>query len=386
MKTKKHILAESVLEKDLPEDILQSLLRNATALGNNPAIPDIFDEPYLLKAARHEFEVSKDELKSIGSIDANGNTPEEVLSSLLLKCRNLEKPIRNELERICFNYVIDTLGVPEDSIKLSIELVDSVDVSGEAIILDPIDTNDEYNDVAQASSIRNEVMKRRMLNAMCMGVGLQEGGNLVDTLVEEIEELNPELPELYNQIMALNKYVLFSNGEIEMTDENPRQLGTVEVGLGAEDEKVNIHAQGVAFPILLCETIRGFFELFISHGLPEDLEITKIVLGKSDYLKAEPWYMRLGPFIWAKVGESLNDTLFDELPYLFKRIASLGTDKFNFLMKELLAGTKRGKKIMSSFCNKAKNDKEYNKFVDKMDKMKADKGIITDDYIHPDEL
>ena len=89
MKTKKHILAESVLEKDLPEDILQSLLRNATALGNNPAIPDIFDEPYLLKAARHEFETAKNELKSIGSIDADGNTPKEVLSSLLLKCRNL---------------------------------------------------------------------------------------------------------------------------------------------------------------------------------------------------------------------------------------------------------------------------------------------------------
>ena len=31
-------------------------------------------------------------------------------------------------------------------------------------------------------------------------------------------------------------------------------------------------------------------------------------------------------------------------------------------------------------------DIEYDKFVDKMTKMKQDKGIITDDYIHPDEL
>ena len=62
------------------------------------------------------------------------------------------------------------------------------------------------------------------------------------------------------------------------------------------------------------------------------------------------------------------------------------TDKFNFLMKEVLAGTKKGRRIMAFICNKAKDDSEYDKFVDRMDKMKKDKGIITDDYIHPEEL
>ena len=41
---------------------------------------------------------------------------------------------------------------------------------------------------------------------------------------------------------------------------------------------------------------------------------------------------------------------------------------------------------MAHLCRKAKDDKEYERFVDKMDKMNANKGIITDDYIHPDEL
>ena len=41
---------------------------------------------------------------------------------------------------------------------------------------------------------------------------------------------------------------------------------------------------------------------------------------------------------------------------------------------------------MSKISFKAKRDSEYDKFVDKMTKMKTDKGIITDDYIHPDEL
>lgn len=386
MNSKKNILAESVLMDKLPDDIVQAVVQNRTSLGNNPAIPDVFDIPYILKVCKHEFDLSKNTLKNFGSIDVDGDTVEEALSSLLLKCKKLEEPIRNELERICFNYVIEILGVPEDSIKLTIELVDSVDTSGEAINLDPVDGEDDFDDIEQASSIKAEVLKRRMLDALCMGVGLSEADDLDEGVVEKISDLNPELPEIYAQIMALNKYVLFTREDLGMTDDNNLQLGTVEVGLAAEDEKVNIHAQGVVFPILLCETIRGFFELFISHGLPENLELTKIVLSKADFLKAEPWDMRLGPHIWSMVGRSLNDTLFDELPYLFKRLSSLSVDKFNFLMKELLAGTKKGKKIMASFCNKAKNDKEYGKFIDKMGKMKADKGIITDDYIHPDEL
>lgn len=386
MKQKKSILNESVLMDKLPDDIVQSLVQNRTSLGNNPAVPDIFDVPYLLKACQHRFKLAKDALKQMGKIDADGNTVDEVLSSLLLKCKKLEEPIRNELERICFNYVIDNLGVPEDSVKLTLDLTDEIDTSGEAILLDPIDGDDDFDDVEQAVSIRAEVFKRRMLDALCMGVGLQEAEELDNEVLQQISELNPELPELYSQILALNNYVLFTKEDLGMTDDNKMQLGTVEVGLGQEDEKVNIHAQGVIFPILICETFRGFFELFISHGLPSDMELTKIILGKADFLKAEPWDMRLGPHIWSMMGQALNDTLFDELPYLFKRVSSLDVDKFNFLMKELLAGTKKGKRIMAHLCNKAKNDKEYSKFVDKMDKMKADKGIITDDYIHADEL
>ncbi len=383
---KKSILNESVLLDKLPEDIVQDIVQNRTSLGNNPAIPDIFDTPYLLKACQHRFNAIKDRLKEFGTIDADGNTVEEVLSSLLLKCRKLEEPIRNELERICFNYVIDILGVPEDSVKLTMELTDYIDISGDAIILDPIDGDDEFDDIEQARSIRSEVMKRRMLDAICFGIGIEEAENIDNEVLEQINELNPELPEIYSQIMALNDYVLFTKSDLEMTDEDSMQLGTVEVGLANEDEKATIHSQGVAFPILLCETIRGFFELFISHGLPSDLELAKTVLGKSDFLKAEPWDMRLGPHMWSMMGRALNDTLFDELPYLFKKVSSLDTDKFNFLMKELLAGTKKGKKIMAHLCRKAKDDKEYERFVDKMDKMNANKGIITDDYIHPDEL
>ena len=389
----KRILSESILADSIPDDIRQCVLQNRTSLGNNPAIPDVFDVPYLLKAVNSEFEASKEALRNIGTIDDVDDTDlTSALAKLILKCKRIEAPYRNELEKICYNFVIDFFSVPEDAVDLSLELCDEVDTERESVILDPKDGNDEleFNDINDAMSIRDEVFKRRFLDALCMGMALTYSDRLADetndSLCEEIAGIDESLPLLYNKITSLSKYLLFSKEDFGMTDENKLQSGTFELTLGNDDEKCRIEAQGEIFPFLLCETIRGFLELFISHGLPEDKNRAIAVLGKSDFLKAEPWDMRIGPHLWKMVSKSFTDIEFKDIPYLFKRISSLDTHKFNFLMKEVLAGTKKGRRIMAFLCNKAKDDSEYDKFVDRMDKMKKDKGIITDDYIHPDEL
>jgi hypothetical protein len=164
------------------------------------------------------------------------------------------------------------------------------------------------------------------------------------------------------------------------------QLGVVEVSLGNDETKSKIESQGVILPILLMETIKGFMELFISHGLPKDVNDAVAVIGRSDFIKAEPWDMKFGPILWDLFYNSSNDVTYEELPYLIKIVSELSVNKFNFLMKEVFAKTKKGKHIMSKLSFKAKRNSEYDKFVDKMTKMKTDKGIITDDYIHPDEL
>ena len=55
-------------------------------------------------------------------------------------------------------------------------------------------------------------------------------------------------------------------------------------------------------------------------------------------------------------------------------------------MQEVLAKTRTGKRLMGKLVEKSKKDKEYNKFSDKMSKLKTDKSIITDEYINEDEL
>lgn len=377
---------ESVLMDTLPSDIIDVLSANRTSLGNNPSIPDIFDVPFLLKITERGFEEAKNKLKEIGEInDIEETELGPALSKLLLKCKELEQPHRSELERICMNHIIDLFGVPEETVDIEVKLCDDVDLNRNSIILDPIDGDNELDNVDEALTIKGEVYKRRILNALCMG-GAMCMSNAFEDYMEDVERLDPSLKDLYIKIISLNNYLLYTKNDLGLTDEHKMQLGTVEVSLANDENKVKIEAQGVILPILMSELIRGFMELFISHGLPSDRNTAMLILGKSDFLKAEPWDMKLGPQLWILFSNTFNDINSEELPYLLKRISKLPIDKFNFLMKEVFAKTRKGREIMYKVSNKAKNDAEYDKFVDKMAKMKQDKGIITDDYIHPDEL
>ena len=387
--SQRKLLKENILLNKVPEDITNAILQGKTSLKNNPAIPNVFENSYLEIIIKKRFKETIDELKKIGEIN---DVPETdiptVLNKLILKCQELEKPYRSELEKLCYNYVIGLFDVPDDTITVNFRLVDEVDLNKSSIKLDPIhDDSDEieYEDIKQFSTISDEVYKRRMLNVLSMGAGLQVSSN-IKSYLSDIYDINPKLPDLYRKIIALNNYLLLTKETLGMNEENKMQIGTVEITLGNEDDKVKIEAQGEIFPVLLSECIRGFMELFASHGLPKDREILDIVLAKSDYLKAEPWDMRIGPSLWTIMSENFEGIDFKTVPYLFKKISCLSCKNFNKFMQEVLAKTKTGKRLMGKLIEKAKIEKEYNKFSDKMSKLQTDKNIITDEYIHPEEL
>jgi|GEM_PF-3302861 len=387
-KTSKKMLNENILINDLPDDIKMSLLNHTTSLGNNPAIPDIFDVPFLLKITNNRLNSIKETLSEIGKIDDFEDTKiDTMLSKLINKCKKIERPFRNELENLCLNYVIDTFNIPEDSVQINVSLADKIDLAAKSIIIDPIDGDDDFqfDDIEMASNIYGEVYKRRLLNALCMGESIILSSD-IDSYFDSIYKLSPELCDLYKKIIALNNYLLFTKEDIGINDKDNKLIGTVNVELGGPDRQVRITAQGEIFPVLLSETLNGLMQLFISHGLPDNRKLAEIVIGKSDFIKAEPWDMRLGPILWEIVSKSFNDITLTDLPYLLKRISCLDVDKFNFLMKEVLAKTKKGKQIMAKICSKSKKDIEYDKFTDKMNKMKLDKSIIIDEFINEDEL
>ena len=379
---------EGVLLKNLPNDIITAIINNETSLGNNPALPDIYETPFLIKIVNSRFKHLKEELKTIGSItDIKSDDLYTGLSELILKCKNIEKQFRPELEKICYNLIVDLFSIPEETVNLKIELKDNVDFSNTNIIIDPNEDSEEYEmqDINDAKNYKNELYKRRLLLSLCVG-GAMEISKMFDIYESQISKISNELCDLYRNILTLNEYLLFVKEDIEITEENKKQLGTVEVYLGNEENKVTIKSQATIFPILLFETIRGFFELFISHGLPKDRDMALSLINKTDYLNSEPWNMRIGPSLWNLFFSSIDDIKTKELPYLLKKVSKLKYNKFNVLMNEIFAKTKKGKHILKILSNNSKNELDYNYFLKKMDKMKSNKSIITDEYIHFDEL
>lgn len=362
-----------VLEK-MQHDIVSSLLNHKTSLGVNPAIPDVLDTPFLYYVSNKQYLDLLEKVKEMGiySIDDAINEHGRLLSL----CKKAEQPFKNLIEQIALNVVIDIFSIPEDSVSISASLVDSIDSISNMPVDAVISTENEM--------LLSEIDKRRMLNCLAVG-GALDIASKTSLYKDAFDDIDEMLPKYYKRFMILNSFILFTKENDGISDKNYKQLGFSEVTLGLPDEIVKIESKGVIFPVLLFELIKAFFELFNSHGLPERKSDIVTVLDGADYLKAEPWDMRLGPKLWALLVNSFNDINSDELPYLLKRIATLDIDDFNFILKEVFAETKLGRNLMSKLSNKAKKDKDYTKFVAKMDKIRNDKSIITDD-ISPEEL
>lgn len=379
-------LKESVLLDTLPEDIMNCIFKNQTSLKNNPAIPTIFEENFIERIVKKRFLEIKEELKKIGTIDDfDDNNIETVLSKLVVRCQKLEQPFKNELEKICYNYVTNFFNIPDDTVTLDLQLVESIDNSNNTIQIEPFDGDYDYDDLKSAQGIGDEINKRRLLDVLNMGAAVKISSN-IKSYLSEIYDINPKLCDLYRKIIFLNEYMLFTKEKIGIDDNNKHLFGTVMVKLGMPDEKAVIEAKGMIFPVLLSETIRGFMELFASHGLPKDKNVTGYILKKADYLKSEPWDMRIGPSLWTILTDCFDDVDTDLIPYLYRRIAMLSTDKFNKLMPEIFIKSKKGKEVLFKLIKKAKEEKDYNSFSDKMATLQTDKNIINDEYIHPDEL
>lgn len=383
------ILKEEKLLKKIPHSTLYAIAFDLTfnSLGNNPAIPKINNVPYLVNISNVYFNEITTKLEELGGIpNVKSDNLEGALAELINKCKKLETPYRSQLETLCFNIIIKLFDIPEDSVDVDLKLVDKIDISGRNIPVDPIYGDDfEVNDVDEAINITNEVHKRKLLNTLSFGAAMDISSKM-KLYYDEIININPELCRMYKQIMLINNYLLFTKDFTNLiTEEDNKQMGFVEVILGKPDERVKLNSQAELFPILLCETLKGFFELFVSHGLPKDIEIAELIVNQTDFIKANPWDMMFGVPLWRIFVNSIDNVEYDELPYLFKRISTLKVDKFNSLMKEVFAKTRKGKKIMSFISQKSKDDMEYDAFVDKI-KTKNNKGIITDDFIHPDEL
>ena len=157
----------------------------------------------------------------------------------------------------------------------------------------------------------------------------------------------------------------------------------VTVKIGGPGKRTLIESFGTVFPVLLCESIKGFMELFSSHGLPDKKESAEYVMKKADNVESEYWNTLLGPEMWNLFSNTLGDMDMKYLPLLFTKVSELNGNDFCEFIEEIFGRTKKGKEMMMSIVDEVVNEIDYDDFEDALG---MDKNMISDEYLTPEDL
>jgi len=294
------VYEEGHAERMHPNLVKQLRDRNHT-LGTHPIFPDSDESHFEEKIMSKRFaDVLKNYKRQFDSETADPMDAVRNMMPLISDCMKLEDSSKEELQQIAIDMVRKEYDMGEDDVEIIAELTRHIDVEGIRKNPSPVRVeNMEFDNHDSVTSANGEVYKRRFINAMTQGAA-KKGHHMFHLAEKELLGINPTLPNKYAKMMAAADY-----GYLTMDDNMPREAGGV-VKIEFVDGKPVIHAQAVVFPVLIHELVKGVMEILSMHGLPEDQKLTEYVLGKADYINAEPWDMRMGAPIWEKFTECID--------------------------------------------------------------------------------
>lgn len=367
---------------DLPNDIKNVLRNHKTSLGMHPSFPPEEEIPFDMLITKNRFEEVLSKMNKLNIDNYSEESIKKRIQDLMAKCKDIENNHKEQLENICYNYIIDLFQVPEGIVAFDCHLVEKVD-SDKAQVKDT--ETIEFDDISHRTRLHDAVYKRRIINAIITGGALRLSW-VEKELIGEIYELSSELPSLYREIMTLNEYLLFTKNNIGISEKNKKQGGISYLTIGNDKVKNKIIVEAEIFPILLYESIRGFLEMFAAYGLPSSKKECAYVMSKADFLNAEPWDMRLGPALWDKLMAIFNEPKSEDLPMILTVLFSQKTLKFNSILQEIFGDTKLGERLAQKILMKAEEELQSDEFEELMKKKQTDTTIINDEYFKPEEL
>lgn len=355
------------------------------SLGDHPIFPESDEMHFEEKILGERFTDIVREVKrhfNINEIDNAAITME--MANNIGECIKIESENKETLEELAIKMVREEYDIPEDLVDIEAKLVPKVSLDGTKINASPITIDemdfDSHEDIQNANG---EVYKRRFVNALNQGAAMKTN-HMYHMVDEELTKIDPTLPTKYSKMMSAADYMYYIVDDIDESIAG----GLVKLELPMEEGgKPKIKAQALVFPVLIHELVKGVMELLASHGLPQNPKTRDYVLGKADYLKAEPWDMRLGPALWGKLTDAIPAEDFNLKHYLYGDLVQLPVEEFNECMKEVMAGTKRGKEMINEMLTEIKKDLQRNDFDRTMDERRQEIENNDSGYIdNPDDL
>jgi hypothetical protein len=148
--------------------------------------------------------------------------------------------------------------------------------------------------------------------------------------------------------------------EIAIEEPKDEEDGEQEEDLPMEDGATPIlRARGIDFSMLLHEAVKGLFEILSLGGIPEDKEVSKLVISNTG-LSDEPQDFKYGPEIASDLRDFVNQNdkvdkypnVREELWKLMIDKESMPTDEFLELMRGILSKTEKAKREVDRLLTK----------------------------------
>lgn len=358
-------LNEAPIDYEGPERMEPGIERKITSketpYHNFPAIPKM-DRDFIELISSKRFKDSVDKVRRyMGNtqIIQGGNPLMQLMMTVgqaMQQIIGIQMRHKEDLEQLAIKLVKEEMGIPEGAMQFKAELVMQPMGAAEGMQEEPkLPSEEEVEEfMGDMESFNLERSKRRFINSLIQGAAFK-GGHMYVLVSNELNDMDPRLLNLYgvSQSLMEHAYWIFPDME-QMAGGGGGQMGQSEVD--EETDPPTVKAKAVTFPLLVHELVKGVYEIFGTHGLPDDPRQQEMILNAEDTLPAEIWDSRLGPIFWEKFMATYPMELFDEdkkhiQHYLFMRFSALDAKEFFRVANLILAGDPKGNKYIQDMVD-----------------------------------
>jgi hypothetical protein len=373
-------LTEAPIDYEGPERMEPGIERKITGkqtpYHNFPAIPEM-DRDFIELISSKRFKDSVAKVRgAMGDTRAiQGNNPlQSLMMSVMQSMQRLimiQMQNKEQLEKLAVDLVRKELGIPEDAMQFKAELVMQPMGPAGGMQSEPeMPSEEEIEEfMGDMEQFNLERAKRRFINSLIQGAAFK-GGHMFNLVRNEINDINPQLMDLYTTSQALMEHAYWLFPDMEgMAGGGGGQMGQSEVD--EETDPPTVKGKAVTFPLLVHELVKGVYEVFGTHGLPDDPRQQEMILKAEDTLPAEIWDSRLGPIFWEKFLATYPMELFDDdmkqiQHYLFMRFSALSAEEFMRVAKLILKGDPKGNKFIQDMVNEIVRELKDQEYKDAM--------------------
>ena len=381
-------LMEAPIDYEGPErmagDVERKITGKQTPFHNFPAMPEM-DRDFIELISSKRFKDSVDKVRmAMGDtrtiqgqnalMQLMGTVGQAMQRLIMIQSQNAE-----ELEALAVKLVKDELGIPEGAMQFDAQLMMQPMGAAEGMKSEPeMPSEEEVEELmGDIENFNLERAKRRFINSLIQGAAFK-GGHMYVMVRDEINDINPQLMNLYAVTQALMEHAYWIFPDMEgMAGGGGGQMGQSE--FDPETDPPTVKARAVTFPLLVHELVKGVYEVFGTHGLPDDPRQAEMVLSAEDSLPSEIWDSRLGPIFWEKFVATYPMELFEDdmkhiQHYLFMRFSALNAEEFMTLAKKILKGEPEGQRIIQRMVDDIVKELKEQDYKDAMGDEDEDEG------------